>query len=151
MPPKKVHLTHNWILELDGIERVRFETCDIPDEIMDDIVVHESATMYPQRLPADPPQVDVRVEGPAFTDTSVEELWDRTGNYVGGGHEPLEGMYFSGTLYQLDVDKKTKIKRWDFFEMYCGGRVHGTFSAAEKAVRKEGFILRPRKLKPAKM
>jgi len=151
MPPKNFHMTKNWILEIDGIERVRFTSCDIPEEIMDDVVVPESATLYNQRVPGDPPQVDVRVEGPSFVDDIVKELWDRTIDFVNGGQTLIDEMYFTGTLFQLDRDKKTKLKKWDFDEMYCGGRIHGKFDATGNEVRMEGFILRPRSIDPQKM
>lgn len=149
--PKNFHLVRNWILEIDGIERVRFGSVDIPEEIAEDIVIHESAELYPQRIPADPPQVDVRVEAPAFSDETVKYLWEKTVNQLEGGQVLLESMYFTATLYQLDRDKKTKLKKWELKETYCAGRITGKFSSTDNEARMEGFVLRPREIVPTKL
>jgi hypothetical protein len=149
--PRNFDLTANWVLEMDGIERSRFSKVTIPEEAVTDIVIKQSAETFPNRMPGEYTPVDVAVEGPTWSDDTVQKLWERTINIINGGGPVGEDLYFDADLIQLDRDKVTPKKKFRLHHCYCGGRGYGDFDAETDAPRKESFILRPKRIEPIQL
>jgi len=144
--PRNFHMQPKWVLEIDGIERVRFSRVTLPDETVTDNVIRQSAETHPNRAPGEYQPVDVEVEGPSYTDPTVRDLWNKTINMIEGGGEIGEDLYFDADLIQLDRDNTTQLVKYRLHRCYCGGRKFGDFDAEADGARKIGFILRPRKI-----
>lgn len=141
--PRNFHMQPNWVLYIEGVERVRFATVSVPDETVTDNVIRQSAETHPNRAPGEYQPVDVEVEGPSFTDPTVKDLWNRTIDVINGGGEIGEDLYFNADLIQLDRDKTTEMTKYRLHRCYVGGRKFGSFST-DDGPRMIGFILRPR-------
>jgi len=146
--PRNFHMQQNFLLLIGGVERARFSSVDGLDQQVPDVVIRQGAETFPNRQPGEYQPVDVTVEGPAFTDTSIEDMFYKTIDLINGGGAIGEDLYFTATLQQVDRDKSTVLKKWKLERCYCGGYNAGTFDAEGDAVRKESFILRPRRVIP---
>jgi phage tail-like protein len=146
--PRNFHLTENFILEVDGIERVRFSSVTGLDQQFNDVVIRQGAETTPNRQPGEYQPVDITVEGPAYTDTAFEDLFNKTVDIVNGGGSVGEDLYFDADLKQMDRDKSTVLKKWRLERCYCASYNPGDFDAEAEAPRKESMILRPKKVVP---
>lgn len=143
--PKNFYMQPKWVLQIDGIERVRFSRVTIPDETVTDNVIRQSAQTFPDRAPGEYQPVDVEVEGPAFfKDPTFRTLWNKTLDVINGGGSIGEELYFDCDLIQLDRDNETQLEKYRLHRCYCGGRKFGDFDAESDGARKKGAILRPK-------
>jgi hypothetical protein len=140
----------DWLLEIDGIGRVRFSQVTIPDELYTDTVIRQSAENFPNRAPGNYQPVDVEVMGPDYLDTSFEEMWTKTAAVVASAGPAAVGeeLYFDADLVMLARDKVTELRRERLHHTYCGGLKHGNRDADSDAPIVNGVILRPQWIEP---
>jgi hypothetical protein len=148
--PRKFAMEANWLLRVDGIDRVRFSQVTIPDETYTDTVIRQSAENFPNRAPGNYQPVDVEVMAPDYLDTSFETLWTRTAAVVASGGPAAVGeeLYFDADLVMVDRDMVTELRVERLHHCYCGGIKHGNRDADSDAAIVTGVILRPQWIEP---
>ncbi len=145
--PRNFMLQPKWVLYIDGIERIRFSRVTIPDENVSDNVIRQGAQTHPDRVPGEYQPVDVEVEGPAYVaDPTFRLLWNKTIDAINGGGEIGEALYFDADLVQLDRNNFTELEKVRLHHCYCAGRKFGDFDAEADGARKQGLLLRPKKI-----